>query len=223
MAACCCDEQRPQVLHPLAGVVDAPPRSGSACHRRLRREEEVGQVAGERAEDADADDDDPRAQDPALVRHGVLVAVADGRDGHDDVPDRVGGGGDVGVRGALLQREHPQAAELEHQDAHEQQAEQGAAGPVAQQPATDEPAAAGPQQLGHPHQAEDAQDLQLGERQARQEVGPAELAEEVARPRRRRDQPVDEVDEEDDGQQDVHDEQHGVQALVAHDVHQHAG
>ena len=216
------------MLDPLAGVVHHLDglgafrglRIGRLLRRPLGGEEEVGQVAGERPEDADADDDDRRSQDPALGRHGVLVAVADGGDRHDDVPDGVGGRGDVGVRGRLLQREHPQAAELEDQDSHEQQAQQGAAGPVAQQPVADEPPTARPEQLGHAHQAEDPEDLHLGEGQARQEIGPAELAEEVAGPGRRGRQPVEEVDEEDGGQQDVHDEQHGVEALVGHHVHQ---
>ena len=58
-------------------------------------------------------------------------------------------------------------------------------------------------------------------RQAGQQVGPAELPEEVVRPRRRRDQPVDEVGEQDDGEQGVHRLQHRVEALVLDDVHQH--
>ena len=41
-------------------------------------EEQVGEVAGEGAEDADADDDDQRADHPPLVGDGVAVAVADG-------------------------------------------------------------------------------------------------------------------------------------------------
>ena len=120
-------------------------------------------------------------------------------------PDR-----DVGARRVLLDVEDLEAAELEHQDAHEEQGEEGAAGAVLDQAAGDVLDAVGAQQPEDAHEAEDTQDLDLFERQAGEQVGPAELAEEVAGLRLRGEQAVGEVDQEDDAEEPVHDAQHGV-------------
>ena len=159
--------------------------------------------------------------DPSVVGDGVAVAVAHGRDGDDGVPEGVGGGGDVGAGGVLFDVEDLEAAELEHQDAHEQQREEGAAGAVLEQAAADVLDAVGAQETEHAHEAEDAQDLHLLDGQAGEKVGPAEHAEEVVGLRLGGEQPVGEVDQEDAAQDRVHDPQHGAQAGVLDRVEQH--
>ena len=70
------------------------------------------------------------------------------------------------------------------------------------------------QQPEDPHEAEDPQDLRLLERQAGEQVGPAELPEEVRGLRLGREQAVGEVDEEDRAQEHVHDPDHLVELRV---------
>ena len=181
-----------------------------------RREEEVGQVAGQRAEHTDADDDDDGAHDTAGIRDRELVAVADRRHRHHDVPERVRRRRDIRVRHVGLEAEEDETAELEHDDGDEEQHEQCAAGLVLDQAADDVLGPVVPQQPVHLHQSEQAQDLRLLEGQGREEVGPAPVAEEVVGLRRCRLQPVQEVDEEDDGDRHVHDGEDVVQRLVLH-------
>ena len=73
-------------------------------------------------------------------------------------------GRDVRARRVLLDAEHLEAAELEHQDAHQEQGEQRAAGAVLDEAAADVLDAVGAKQPEDPHEAEDTQDLQLLER-----------------------------------------------------------
>ena len=202
-----------------AGVLREGRRLGSrdVGGALLGAEEQVGQVAGERAEDADPDDDDERAQDASRVGHRVLVAVADRRDRRDDVPERIRRVHDVGTGRVVLDRQHPQAAELEHQDRHEEQAQQGAAGPLGSQAPPDVADAVLLEEPVDPDQAEDAQDLELGDGHAGQQVGPAEVAEEVVRPGLGGLEPHAEVHEQDQAQQPVHDQEHVVEVLVVHE------
>src|SRR4029079_4168471 len=121
---------------------------------------------GERPEDANADDDDAGTKDAPFVRDRELVAVTYRRDGHYDIPNRIRGGGDVGIRGGLLQGEYPQRPELEHQKAHETQAKKRASGAVAQQPVADDTDAVRAQQAEHSPQAEYSEHLELQQRKA---------------------------------------------------------
>ena len=76
-----------------------------------------------------------------------------------------------------------------------------------------------PQESCHPDEAEDPQDLDLRERQARKQISPSEVSEEVGAPRRCGHEAVGEVDEEDEAEQAVHDTENVLQVGVAtHDI-----
>jgi hypothetical protein len=121
----------------------------------------------------------------------------------------------------LFDVEDFETAELHHQDAHEEQREKGTPGTVLEQAAGDVPHAVGAKETEHAHDAEDAQDLHLLERQAGQEVGPAEHAEEVVGLRLGGEQPIGEVGEEDSTEDRVHEEENGVEGVVLDCVEQH--
>ena len=78
-----------------------------------------------------------------------------------------------------LDSEDLQAAEFEHEDAHQQQDQEGTAGTVLDEAARDVPDAEVAQQTVHAEQTEDAQELELREGQAREQVGPTVPSEEV--------------------------------------------
>ena len=85
----------------------------------------------------------------------------------------------------LLDVEHPQAAELEHEDAHEQQREQRAAGAVLEQGSHDARTPFTRSSRNTRTRRKTRRTLTCGNGQAREQVGPAELAEEVPGLRRR--------------------------------------
>ena len=120
----------------------------------------------------------------------------------------------------LLDVEHLEAAELEHQDAHQEQGEERAPGAILDEAATNVLDAVGAKEPVDPHQAEDTQDLQLLDREAGEQVGPAEPAEEVAGLRLGREQAVHEIDQEDEAEKRVHHPQHRGQVRVLDRVQQ---
>ena len=124
--------------------------------------------------------------DATLVGDGVAVAVADRRDGDDGVPEGVGGRGDVGAGGVLLDVEHLEAAELEDQDAHQEQGQERAAGAVLEQAAGDVLDAVGAQEPKTRTRRKTRRIFTCWNGQAGEEVGPAEHAEEVVRSSTRR-------------------------------------
>ena len=170
------------------------PDGGCVAVGLLRRgEEQVRQVAGEGAEDADPDDDDERADESSPVRHRILVAVADGRDGDDDVPDRIGA---VVMFAPGAYCSMLRISRLPNSSTRmpiSNSVSERAARSVLDQAAGDVLDAVVAEESEDAHEAEDPQDLQLLERQAGEQVGPAELAEEVAGLRLGGEQAVGEV------------------------------
>ena len=120
------------------------------------------------------------AHHPSGVRHGVLVPVAHGGDRDDRVPECVGGGRDVRSGCVLLEAEDLQAAELQHEEPHEEQGEQSAARALTDEGPHHRTAADITHQPVDALESEDPQELELGEGQAREEIGPPEAAQEVS-------------------------------------------
>ena len=124
--------------------------------------------------------------------------------------------------GASFSRvEDLQAAELQHEDAHEQQREQRAAGALPDQAPRDRTTAEVLHEPVDAHEPDDPQELELREGQGRQQVGPPEATEEVAAAGGSRDEPIEEVDEEDSAQEPVHDREDVLDARVVGDVDEH--
>ncbi len=86
----------------------------SGC--RSRREEGVGEVAGECPNECNADKHRDRRDHLAGIGHWIYVAVSDSRDGGYSPPERVRPGQDVGARRILLDSEDEHAAELHRQN-----------------------------------------------------------------------------------------------------------
>ena len=66
-------------------------------------------------------------------RHRVAIAIADGRDRHERVPEGVTAGLDIGRRVGALGDEHEDGADLEHDDRQQEDAEDRTAGPILKQ------------------------------------------------------------------------------------------
>jgi hypothetical protein len=99
--------------------------------------EQMCQIAGKGAKDADTNDDDRTSNDPPGVSHRKSVAVADRGDWDDDIPKDIGCRGDVRIGCVLLQMEYLETAEFEHEDTHQQQSGESAASSIRNQAAGD--------------------------------------------------------------------------------------
>ena len=121
------------------------------------------------------------AHQPAQVRHRVLVAVADGRDRDDQVPQRVRGGLDVRAFDRLLDGEDGHAAEFDDDDRQQQDEQQDRPGPVVEQSSTSSSALARARKPSNDgHDSDEPDDPQAGN--AREQVEPAVAASQVRAP-----------------------------------------
>ena len=137
-------------------------------------------------------------------RHGEPVAVAHGRDGHVAPPQRVARRPDVGARDAALRVEDEHARQLEHDDHEEDGREERGRRAGHAQVVGDLRRTPGLQLADHDHDPEEAEDAEQGD--DRQEVRPAERADEILRTRSGLGQADEEVDEEDRREEGLHDD-----------------